>query len=357
MVDAPPARPVFGLRILERRLPALLRKQAPTGVWVVLDRGAEASLGKALRAALTESGLPHEIFAFQPSETRKNLAQIEKLAGRMIRAGADRQGLVLGVGGGITTDVAGFTAASLMRGCAWAALPTTLLGMADAAIGGKTAVNLPEGKNLVGSFHQPRFVLADTVSLRTLPDREWGCGLGEVIKSGMIAAPSLVRKLEQTPRPALRRAGEASLAFARGAAAVKSKIVAEDPKEGGTRKLLNLGHTFGHALETAAGPRKLAHGEAVGLGLLCALDFSVELGRAKPEYVARITNLLQRCGMPTVYPGRLPSTRELSKLISRDKKKAGSTVDVILPIRPGKCEILPECEPQALANVIQRRLG
>ncbi|MCH2100639.1 MAG: 3-dehydroquinate synthase [Planctomycetes bacterium] len=351
------ARPVFGMRILERRLPGLIRKITPSGVWVLLDRKVEPVIGKSLRAALKCTGIPHRIFLFSASEKNKSLAQLETLAGRFLRAGADRKGLILGVGGGITTDVAGFLASTLMRGCAWGAVPTTLLGMADAAIGGKTAINLPEGKNLLGAFHQPRFVLADITSLGTLPAREWGCGLGEVVKSGMIANPELLRRIERTPPRAIRRAGAEALALAKGAAAVKVKIVATDPLEKNQRKLLNLGHTFGHALETAAGARKLAHGEAVGLGLLCATQMAVGMGSARAQYATQVEKLLLRCRLPTRYPGKLPTRSELTRLIARDKKKAGPTVDVILPRQVGRCEILPNRAPGELADVILRTLG
>jgi 3-dehydroquinate synthetase len=183
---------VFGLRNLKQRLPRLIRGLEPTGVWILLDRRAEPVIAPALDVAMAGIDLPKRVFRFTATERNKSLGQLEKLAGAFIRAGADRGGLVLGIGGGITTDMAGFLAATLMRGCAWGAVPTTLLGMSDAALGGKTAVNLPEGKNLLGAFHQPSFVLADIASLRTLPDREWGCGLGEVLKSGMIASPALL---------------------------------------------------------------------------------------------------------------------------------------------------------------------
>ncbi len=353
----PPARPVFGLRNLKQRLPRLIRGLEPTGVWILLDRRAEPVIAPALDVAMAGIDLPKRVFRFTATERNKSLGQLEKLAGAFIRAGADRGGLVLGIGGGITTDMAGFLAATLMRGCAWGAVPTTLLGMSDAALGGKTAVNLPEGKNLLGAFHQPSFVLADIASLRTLPDREWGCGLGEVLKSGMIASPALLRRIEKTEPRAIRRADSETLALARAAAQVKMKIVQADPLESGPRKLLNLGHTFGHALETAAGPRKLAHGEAVGLGLLCACRMSVDLGYARPAYAAQVLALLQRCGLPVRYPGRLPSAAALGKLIGRDKKKVGKTVDVILPIRPGVCEIFPGRAPRELAEVILRSLG
>jgi 3-dehydroquinate synthase len=351
------AKPHFGLDILEARLVRELRRLQPTGVWVLLDRKVEPVVGKALRQALAHLELPSRVFSFTAREGNKSLTQLERLAGRFLRAGADRGGVIVGIGGGITTDVAGFLAATLMRGCRWGAVPTTLLGMADAAIGGKTAVNLPEGKNLLGAFHQPSFVVADVRTLRTLPDREWGCGLGEVVKSGWIASPALLRKVAATPPRQLRQAGAATLALARGAARVKVDIVAADPLEGGRRKLLNLGHTFGHALETAAGPRRLAHGEAVGLGMLCAAQMAEGLGRARPGIQEQLRGELERCRLPVSYPGRLPSLAELRRLIGRDKKKAGSTVDVILPIRPGRCEILPGQSPAALARVIHETLG
>ncbi len=365
--------PVFGLNLTARRLPGLIKKlqPLPTSVVAVLDRGAEPVMREPLITALEKCGLPFKVIGFSPGEKRKTLEQLDRLSQQMVRAGLDRGGLVLGVGGGITTDMAGFAAATFMRGVRWAALPTTLLGMADAAIGGKTAVNLPQGKNLLGAFHMPEFVLADVASLATLNDREWRCGMGEVVKSGMIGSPALLRKLEQMPaaaaatsnkrgsKPGLqtRTMDQQTLAIARATAKVKCTIVEQDPLEHGVRKLLNLGHTFGHALETAAGPRKLAHGEAVALGLRCALDMAVDLGMAKPAYRERMTALLAHVDLAAGYPGRLPTVAQLTKLLRRDKKKAKRTVDVILPVKPGHCEILPGQDPRDLAKRIHSSLG
>ena len=320
-----------------------------------------------LVAALEKTGLAYKVIQFTPGEKKKTLLQLDQLAQKMVRAGLDRGGLVLGVGGGITTDMAGFAAATYMRGVRWAALPTTLLGMADAAIGGKTAVNLEQGKNLVGAFHLPEFVLADVASLATLSVREWRCGMGEVVKSGMIGSPALLRRLEKMPaaispgRGGSKKSGYQAdkdmLAVARATAKVKCDIVEQDPLEHGVRKLLNLGHTFGHALETAAGPRKLAHGEAVALGMRCALDMAVDLGMAKPAYQQRMLALLEHVGLGAGYPGKLPTVAALSKLLARDKKKAKRTVDVILPVKPGHCEILSGQSPPDLAKRIHSSLG
>jgi 3-dehydroquinate synthase len=379
--------PVFGLQITARRLPGLINKldPLPTSIVAVLDRGAAAVMKQPLTAALEKTGLAFKVIPFLPGEKRKTLTQLDQLAQKMVRSGLDRGGLVIGVGGGITTDMAGFAASTYMRGVRWAALPTTLLGMADAAIGGKTAVNLPQGKNLLGAFHLPQFVLADVATLATLSDRDWRCGMGEVVKSGMIGSAALLRRLEKMPASAFRAAdfaaggrsaasdearggrrgngiGESSvgndmLAIARATAKVKCTVVEQDPLEHGVRKLLNLGHTFGHALETAAGPRKLAHGEAVALGLRCALDMAVDVGVATSAYRDRMAALLEHVGLGMSYPGRLPSQAELSKLLARDKKKAKHTVDVILPLKPGLCEILPGQKPRDLARRIHASLG
>jgi len=335
----------------------LIRAQAPSSVHVLLDRNAAEVVSRQLEYSLQAVNLPFDVQAWTPSEAKKSLAQAEKVAGRMLRKGADRSSLVLGVGGGITTDLAGFVAANLMRGCAWGAIPTTLLGMADAAIGGKTAVNLAEGKNLFGAFHQPSLVLADVSTLRSLAPRDWSCGLGEIVKAGMICKPALLKHLENCPKASLRRAGDDMLKAVRMSMRMKLGIVSADPREGGERKLLNLGHTFGHALETLAGPRKLAHGEAVALGILCALYAAVELDLASPDYARRIEKLLTRCGLPTRFPGKLPSVAMLAKQIARDKKKAGSQIDWIVPIRAGKCRIVPGTEAKALATWAHARLS
>jgi len=354
--------PVFGLQMTARRLPGLIKKldPLPTSIVAVLDRGAAPVMKETLTTALDKTGIPFKILPLLPGEKRKTLGQLDQLTQKMVRAGLDRGGLVLGVGGGITTDMAGFAASTYMRGVRWAAMPTTLLGMADAAIGGKTAVNLPQGKNLVGAFHLPKFVLADVACLATLSDRDWRCGMGEVVKSGMIGSPALLRKLEKMPASAFRSSSTVHadmLAIARATAKVKCTIVEQDPLEHGVRKLLNLGHTFGHALETAAGPRKLAHGEAVALGLRCALDMAVDVGVAKAAYRDRMMALLGHVGLGIDYPGRLPSQAELSKLLARDKKKAKRTVDVILPLKAGLCEILAGQNPRDLARRIQLCLG
>ncbi len=317
--------PLFLQGGLASALHKKIAARKPSSVFIFADRRALPSTGLTADAT------------WLPSETKKTAAQVEALQRKMVRAGMDRQSLLIAVGGGLTTDIGGFAAATFQRGIPWISVPTTLLGMADAAIGGKTAINLPEGKNLVGAFHFPVATLADIRTLRTLPEREWSSGLGEVLKSGMLGATDVLKTLATTPKSSLRRSGKIAFSLAQQSARYKCKVVRQDPTEQGDRKLLNLGHTFGHALETAAGPKKLRHGEAVGLGILCALRCSVEHGLADPAWAQEIRRILQRLGLPTQFPGVFPSNTRLKSLLLRDKKTRQGRLNLILPIKPGLC--------------------
>jgi 3-dehydroquinate synthase len=351
--------PEFGRNVLQQALVRAVRRLSPppSRVLAVLDRGAAASCERPLRAALAELGLPARVVAAPRGEARKNWEEAGGLTRRLLAAGADRRALVVAVGGGVCTDLAGFAAATLMRGVRWGACPTTLLGMADAALGGKTAVNLPEGKNLAGAFWLPEFVIADVAALRTLQPREWSCGLGEIVKSAMLDGEAALRRLERAAPNALRRPSPALLAAARAAAALKLRVVRADPREGGERALLNLGHTFGHALESLAGPRRLAHGEAVALGVLVATRFAVAQGLADPEYAARIERLLARCGLPLRYPGPLPPAARLVAALARDKKARAQRLDLILPLAPGRNVVVAGVAPRDAARAIAETLG
>ena len=351
-------RPRYGRGVLGTELPRALRRldPPPSSVFVLQDRRARAVTDAALERTLGRLDAPVKFLRWPAAERRKVLSEAETLARRIVRGGADRRSLILAVGGGVTTDMGGFLAAMLLRGVRWGAVPTTLLAMADAALGGKTAVDLPEGKNLLGAFHHPAFVLCDVATLATLPAREWLCGLGEVLKSAMVADPPMLRRLEAARPGDTRRPSAVSLDLARRSGRVKMRIVERDPLEKGERKLLNLGHTFGHALEAAAGFRRLAHGEAVALGLLCALRMAEEQGLAAPDYGARIGSLAKRLGLPTRYPGPLPARRELAKLLRRDKKARSGSLELILPVEPGACRRVTGVAPAAAAAVIERAL-
>ncbi|MGB0952778.1 MAG: 3-dehydroquinate synthase [Planctomycetota bacterium] len=326
-----------GTGILRAKLTSRLRaiRPKPSQVFVVIDRNARQVVGRKVALAIKDAGLEFQECVAPHGEASKTLEKAQALASKLVKAGADRRSFVLAVGGGVTSDLAGFVAANLFRGVEWGVVSTTLLGMADASIGGKTAVNLPEGKNLFGAFHFPRLVVMDVQMLRTLPAKEWRCGLGEVLKTAMLQSPAMYRKLLGTPTSKLQRGSAELAALVLACTRYKQKIVASDPREGGERKLLNLGHTFGHVLEASAGPRKLVHGEAVALGLLCALQMSVEQGLAAPRYAEEVREFLERMGMRTTYPGKLPGKAVLRRQLLRDKKAAYGKLDVIVPVKPG----------------------
>jgi 3-dehydroquinate synthase len=250
-------------------------------------------------------------------EQDKTLATVSKLADTALAAGLRRDDAVIAVGGGVVSDVAGFTASILLRGVPWFAVPTTTGAMADAAIGGKTGVDHAAGKNLIGAFHPPRAVLVDPAAASGLPERDYRAGLVEAVKAACIGDARLLETIERRCDEILARREEALLACLSGAVRVKAAIVAGDPKEGNRRRLLNFGHTLGHAFEAAGGYRDLKHGEAVAWGIAAALPISQRRAGLSPQEAGRVRRALARLG-PFPEPVRDPNL--LSPFLARDKK-------------------------------------
>lgn len=281
-----------------------------------------------------DPGVEHEVFAIGQGEAAKSLATVGELCSAFADWGLTRGDYVVGLGGGVVTDVAGFAAATYHRGVPVVQVPTTLLGQVDAAIGGKTGVNLPQGKNLVGAFWQPSAVLCDTATLSSLPSREWRSGLGELAKYAFLGAEADGRRLEDLPLP------ERVARCVR----LKADVVAGDEREGGRRALLNYGHTLGHALEIA-GRFDLRHGEAVAIGLIFAAELARVLGRIDDERVRRHRDIVGAYDLPMSLPPDL-DTDELIELMGRDKK-AVSSLTFILD-GPNGAEVVPEVAPDAV---------
>lgn len=274
-----------------------------------------------------------------PGEQHKTLATLARVYGELVALGLDRSGAILALGGGVTTDLAGFAAATYMRGVRLIQCPTTLLGMVDAALGGKTGVDLPEGKNLVGAFKQPEAVIADLETLHSLPAVEFAAGMAEVIKHGLIGDPVLFEALERQPAtPALPPAQLAALV--RRAIDVKRLLVQADPFERGARALLNLGHTFGHAVEQVSG-YAVRHGEAVAMGLATAARVSAALGHCPAELPLRVERVLRAHGLPTAIPAELPIAA-LWAAMQRDKKATRGAIRFILLRGVGDCFVTAE---------------
>jgi 3-dehydroquinate synthase len=268
--------------------------------------------------------------AIRGGERAKSLSTLERLWGWLLGRGADRRTVLLAVGGGTVTDVAGFAAATFMRGIAWLPVPTTVLGMADAAIGGKTAIDLKEGKNLAGAFWAPEAVMADLGALATLPRRQLMTGLAEIVKAAIVGDPRLLEVVNglspRKAKPAQWR--EAIVA----AAAVKVRIVASDPREAGPREALNLGHTLGHAIEHASGGR-MPHGEAVAIGLRGEGLLALRAGLYSAREHARVLRTLERCELPVAYGGL--DGDAILRALRRDKKRRDGVVRFALPERIG----------------------
>jgi 3-dehydroquinate synthase len=271
-------------------------------------------------------------------EACKTLDEIASTNEWLAAEGFDRRAAVVGVGGGPTTDHAGFAAAIYLRGVAFAAFPTTLLAMVDASVGGKTGVDLRAGKNLVGAFHQPKAVIADLAFLETLPARERIAGLAEVIKCGFIADAALLTEIEAWPRAASEApyTAERYLNLIAGAVRVKAEVVAEDEHEGGRRAILNFGHTVGHAVEAASG-YDLLHGEAVSLGMIAALSFGAARGITPAPLVERARRVLTAVGLPVDVERRLDAS--VLARVGVDKKRRGGKIRFVFVPAPGETRL------------------
>lgn len=301
---------------------------------IVSDRNlAERQLTR-LRQGLDEAAIRHETIILDPGEGAKSFAGLERLCEALLALKAERSDLIVAFGGGVIGDLAGFAAAILKRGVDFIQIPTTLLAQVDSSVGGKTAINARHGKNMIGAFHQPRLVLADTALLDTLPARELRAGYAEVVKYGLLGDAAFFDWLDGSAEALLGGDDQARIRAIARSVEMKAEIVAEDERETGRRALLNLGHTFGHALEAETGfGEALLHGEAVALGMVQAFDFSVHLGLCAPEAAARARAHLARLGLPTdtarVPGGPFPPER-LVEHMAQDKKVSDGRLTFIL---------------------------
>jgi 3-dehydroquinate synthase len=329
---------------------------ATTGVAVLVDETVAARSPRvAPLVAALQARLPGtKRFELRAGEACKTLAEIERTTLWLAREGFDRRGAVVGIGGGAATDHAGFAAAVYLRGVRFALLPTTLLAMVDASVGGKTAVDLPAGKNLVGAFHQPSAVIADLGFLETLPAREIRAGLAEVVKCGFIADPVLLTILETLPGggSAFTLAPDVAAELVARAVRVKAEVVAEDETEGGRRAILNFGHTVGHALEAASG-YDLLHGEAVALGMLAALSLGEARGVGPRALTERATALLARLQLPVDLAPRLNA--EVLARLTVDKKRRGGTIKFVFCTAPGATRLVDVSPDDIAAHLLAGR--
>jgi len=328
---------------------ARLEAELPDGPLLIVSNDTVARLYlPRLRNALAGRALSECVLP--DGERYKTLATLARVYDALAAGRIHRDGAVLALGGGVIGDIAGLAAATWQRGIAVAQLPTTLLAQVDSSVGGKTAVNHPAGKNLIGAFHQPSVVIADLDTLATLPERELKAGLAEVIKYGLIRDSGLLEWLERELPRLLKREPEALAEAVARSCTIKAELVAVDERERGPRALLNLGHTFGHAIEAATGYGEWLHGEAVAVGLVLAAETSRRLGWLGAADVLRVRELVLRAGLPAKAP-RIGVERA-RELMALDKKVLAGRVRLVLLKRLGEAVVSADYDPAALEAVL-----
>jgi len=319
------------------------------------DQVAKAQLPR-LTAGLEAAGLSYDVITLPAGETTKSYAMLEKVVEGLLAAKLERGDLVIALGGGVIGDLAGFAASVTRRGMDFVQIPTSLLAQVDSSVGGKTGINSPHGKNLVGAFHQPKLVLADLSALDTLDPRQFAAGYAEVVKYGLIDDPEFFEWLEANRIEIFAGGPARGEAIAR-CCAHKARVVIEDEKETGVRALLNLGHTFGHALEKDTGySDRLLHGEGVAIGMVLAHGFSNRLGLAPGQDSGRVSAHLQAAGLPTKLsdiPGALGSTDTLMAAIAQDKKVSRGALTFILTRGIGQAFIEKNVDPAAVQSFLE----
>ncbi len=311
------------------RVEALLQ---PTRVFLVTHPSLLRLHGETVR----RSGRAPEVLLVPAGERQKSLRQAARLYDALLARGADRRAVIVAFGGGVIGDLAGFVAATYMRGVAFVQLPTTLLAQVDASVGGKVAVDHPQAKNLIGAFYQPRLVVADSEVLRTLPAREYRAGLAEVVKHGVIADESLFAWMEASVAAIARRESSAIERMVRRSCEIKAEVVRRDEREEGLRAILNFGHTAAHALETLTGYRRLRHGEAVAIGMVVAARLSECMGKCEPGLAGRIARLLKALRLPTHIEGL--AAADIVGAMQSDKKALTREARFVLVRRLGEVE-------------------
>jgi 3-dehydroquinate synthase len=323
---------------------------------IVTDETVAAIHAAALTASLSAAGVKSEIVAVPAGEASKSFAELERVLDRLLEIGLDRKDVVVALGGGVVGDLAGLAAALYMRGVDFVQIPTTLLAQVDSSVGGKTAIDTPRGKNLVGAFHQPRLVLADLSVLATLPDREMRAGYAEVIKYGLLGDRTFFEWLEANDRAVLAREPAALTQAVARSVEMKAEIVAEDEREQGRRALLNLGHTFGHALEAETGyGAALLHGEAVGVGQALAFRFSAAQGLCSGQDAQRAVRGVAASGLPVTLadvPGHPFDAARLVAHMGQDKKAEGGKLTFILARGVGDAFVARDVDAEAVRRFL-----
>ena len=355
---------VIGRDVLPSLGPRIAAMRPGVRTAIVTDRTVAKHWLKPTEASLAQAGIPTSAIVVEEGEGSKSYAGLEKVSEALIAARIERNDLVIALGGGVVGDLAGFAAAILRRGVDFVQVPTSLLAQVDSSVGGKTGINSPQGKNLIGSFHQPILVIADTAVLDTLSPRQFRAGYAEVAKYGLLGDEAFFTWLEKNYNDVFSGGAAREHAIATSCRA-KAAIVARDERETGERALLNLGHTFGHALEAATGfSDRLFHGEGVSVGMVLAAEFSAQLGKISDADATRIKHHLAAVGLPTRLQDIAGFAQEgladadtLMALMAQDKKVKRGKLTFILLEAIGRAVIAPNVEPTPVRDFLARKLA
>jgi 3-dehydroquinate synthase len=323
----------------------------PRKVALISDRNVAAFCLEAAESRLEAAGYATHSILIPPGESSKSLKIVGNVWDRLLAFGLERTSVVVALGGGVVGDVAGFAAATLLRGVELVQVPTSLVGQVDSAIGGKNGLDRPLGKNLVGTFHPPRLVVIDPDLLATLPERDFRGGLAEVVKYGFLRDPTLLQKLREVGElERLRARADVVDEVVARCVAIKAEIVRKDERETGERTLLNFGHTTGHAIEAAGGYRDLQHGEAVAIGMVAAAFLGVELGVSSPTLPAEVSELLELYGLPLT---TTCAPDDLLPRLGHDKKRRGGKSRWVLVTRPGEACLVEDPPLEAVKRALE----
>ncbi len=351
---------LVGHGLIERAGAMLKERFGAARYGIVTDENVARAQLPRLTASLDAAGIGYEVIVVPAGEATKSYEYLIKVVEGLLAAKLERKDLVIAFGGGVVGDLAGFAASVTRRGMDFVQIPTSLLAQVDSSVGGKTGINTPYGKNLFGAFHQPRLVLADLDVYDTLPEREFRAGYAEVAKYGLIDDADYFNWLEAN-RPEIYAAGPALAEAIARACAAKARFVLADEKEAGVRALLNLGHTFGHALEKATGySQRLIHGEGVAIGTVLAHQFSVKLGICASQDAVRVARHLQLAGLPTTLadiPGEPMDIETLMTAIAQDKKVERGALTFILTRGIGESFIEKQVDPAAVRAFLEEQLN
>ena len=333
--------------------PAALGVEDASSAIVIADSTVAELFGPQTVAALKATGLAAEMLTFPAGEEHKTLATAGELFDKLfaVAPAVDRGSVIVALGGGVTGDMAGFVAATALRGLRFIQCPTTLLADVDASVGGKTAVDHPAGKNLIGAFHQPSGVLIDVETLGTLPARELRSGLAECVKHAVIRDATLLEFIEQNAQAILDCDAETMIELIARNVAIKAAVVGADERETGEREHLNFGHTIGHAIEAFVGYGEITHGQGVSLGMIAADNMAVRRGLIENEAVRRVEDLLNRLSLPV----RLADldASEIWRIMQHDKKARGGHVRMVLPVMLGEVAVFDDITPEAVREAVR----